>query len=588
MKGEAISPPHGEELTAASGAPYRPVPIQYRPPHDWHPVLDGELASRYGYTDAMGVTRYEILRFHVRPGHPSHPEKQFLSRRRTPDGGWAWGLEGMKLVLYRLPRVLEAARSGGRVYVVEGEQDVHALEAGGLVATCNPLGALQWLDCYAEALGGADVVVVPDNDRPGMVHAGHVIESLRDRARSVRLLLLPGLGPTEDAGDWLARGHTVAELDRLATAAPLDPSPAEVARLLDLPPNLDPRESSAMGLRALLRGASGARGAAAAAAPAAPGDAPFARSLAAFRRLGVELAAADGATSQTIYCAVTAVLREASPDLRPLLEDASLLDRACSELLLFAPLLRALDDGPGGPPSAEEGWVRPATVRVLRTRWDWVAFGANPALSVPPAGDAAYALHLPPEGSLRVRRLHPLALLVLEACAIPCTATELHERVAEAVEGAGDDPARLAGLVDAQLRELSAAGLLRVARRDPVEHALEDMHRLLFDGAAPATERRAAGLLTRAVAAALDEARTVREGIERGLSNPYELYQLDMCVDGLERVLSGVRGVFAGALDGYWGAGNAVDRLDRLAPLLEALDRTVDHRAHVLPPLVFA
>lgn len=587
MDGEAISPPHGEELTAASGAPYRPVPIQYRPPYDWHPVLDGELAGRYAYADATGVTRYEVLRFHVQPRHPSHPEKQFLSRRRTPDGGWAWGLDGIRLVLYRLPRVLEAARSGGRVYLVEGERDVQALEGVGLVATCNPLGALQWLDCYAEALAGADVVVVPDNDRPGMVHAGQVLESLRGRARSARLLLLPGLCPAEDVGDWLAHGHTVQELDRLANAAPADPSTAEIARMLDLPANVDPRDSSPVGVRLLLRGASGTPGAAAAAA-AAPVDAPFARSLAAFRRLGVDLAAADGATLQAIYRAVTTALREAEPELRPLLEDASLLDRACSELLLFAPLVRALDEGPGGPPTADEGWMRPTTVRVLRTRCDWEAFGANPALSGPPVSGAAYALHLPPEGPLRVRRLHPLALLVLDACSVPRVAAELHEAVAEEVEGAAEDRARLAGLVDAQLQELSAAGLLRAARRDPVEHALEEMHRLLFDGAAPAPERRSAGLLTRAVAAALDEARTVRDAIEGGSPDLYALYQLDMCVDGLERVLSGARGVFADALDGYWRAGSAGDRLESLAPLLEALDRTVDRRVHVLPPLVFA
>ena len=53
----------------------------------------------------------------------------------------AWSVKGIKRVPYRLPRVLAAVNAGETVYIAEGEKDVHALEAAGVTATCNPSGA---------------------------------------------------------------------------------------------------------------------------------------------------------------------------------------------------------------------------------------------------------------------------------------------------------------------------------------------------------------------------------------------------------------------------------------------------------------
>src|SRR4051812_34013503 len=90
----------------------------------------GTSRSLYTYTDERGKPLFEVIR---------RPRKQFVQRR--PDG--AWNLDGVRRVLYRLPRVVEAARHGDTVYVVEGEKDVHAAEAVGAVATTNPGGALK-------------------------------------------------------------------------------------------------------------------------------------------------------------------------------------------------------------------------------------------------------------------------------------------------------------------------------------------------------------------------------------------------------------------------------------------------------------
>lgn len=174
-----------------------------------------EVAETYDYRDSEGQLVFQAVRY--RP-------KGFSQRKPDGAGGWAYrGIfeDGTRPVLYRLPEVLEAAREGRPIWVVEGERDVHRLEREGLTATTNPMGAGKWRDDYGEALRGARVVVLPDNDRPGREHAGQVASSLRSTGAKVKVLELPGLSDKGDVSDWLDdAGGTVGELVRLAREAP--------------------------------------------------------------------------------------------------------------------------------------------------------------------------------------------------------------------------------------------------------------------------------------------------------------------------------------------------------------------------------
>jgi 5S rRNA maturation endonuclease (ribonuclease M5) len=155
----------------------------------WNRDRDRELEATYDYLDETGRLLFQVVR---------KPGKQFRQRRPDGAGGWVWKLGDTRRVLYRLPRILEAVAAGASVYVCEGEKDVHALEAAGVTATCNPGGAGKWRNEYAEALEGARVVVVRDRDDTGRRHADAVVASLRGQgmfrrngraaARSVRLV----------------------------------------------------------------------------------------------------------------------------------------------------------------------------------------------------------------------------------------------------------------------------------------------------------------------------------------------------------------------------------------------------------------
>src|SRR5262249_33647829 len=139
--------------------------------------------------------------------------KDFRQRRPDGKGGWTWGLDDTRRVLYRLPNVVAAVARGETIYLVEGEKDVHALEALGLVAACSPGGAGKWRPEYTEVLRGADVVLIGDNDEAGRNHLALVTAALAGVARRLRVLDLaavwPECGVKDDVSDWFAvPGHT--------------------------------------------------------------------------------------------------------------------------------------------------------------------------------------------------------------------------------------------------------------------------------------------------------------------------------------------------------------------------------------------
>jgi putative DNA primase/helicase len=156
-----------------------------------------EIVASYAYTDPDGRLAFEAVRYWP---------KDFRQRRPDGAGGWHWNLDGVTRWLYRMPRVLEAIERGQSIFIPEGERDVDALEALGLYATCNPMGAGKWRDEHSRMLTGAsDVIVVRDRDDAGREHAQQVLDSLRRHAGIEATLLEPREG--KDVSEHLTAGH---------------------------------------------------------------------------------------------------------------------------------------------------------------------------------------------------------------------------------------------------------------------------------------------------------------------------------------------------------------------------------------------
>lgn len=165
----------------------------------------------YRYLDEQGVCLFEVVRL---PGH------KFFQRK--PDG--TKNIKGVRRVLYRLPELL--ARKDLPAFVTEGEKDADNVAGLGLIATTNPGGVGKWRKEYCEFLRDRDVVILPDNDEVGREHAREVSNHLHGIARSVRVLMLPGLPDKGDVSDWIAAGGGEEDLLRLVAALDEAPAPA--------------------------------------------------------------------------------------------------------------------------------------------------------------------------------------------------------------------------------------------------------------------------------------------------------------------------------------------------------------------------
>lgn len=181
-------------------------------PEDSRPADDGwTVEAEYVYHDAGGREIFKVVRF---------TGKRFRQQRRTP-GGWEWGMEGVTRQLFQLPKVLAAKERGDYIFLTEGEKDALAVQGAGYCATTMPGGAGKWERQYTEALTGAKVIILADDDDPGRQHAASVWRELAGRARGP-WVRLPAEG-CKDIADHLAAGHSLKGELR------------EFAQLVDLP-----------------------------------------------------------------------------------------------------------------------------------------------------------------------------------------------------------------------------------------------------------------------------------------------------------------------------------------------------------------
>jgi len=141
-----------------------------------------------------------------------------------------------KHILYHRPQISGWVATGKTIYLPEGELKTDRIISKGGAATTSPFGAgrNKWRPQFSETLRGAHVVILPDNDKPGRDFARDKAASLYGIAKSVKLLLLPGLPEKGDIVDWFKAGNTLEQLEQLASETPENKSgePVDLAALL--------------------------------------------------------------------------------------------------------------------------------------------------------------------------------------------------------------------------------------------------------------------------------------------------------------------------------------------------------------------
>ncbi len=156
------------------------------------------LEKTYSYQDAFGKEVYQVLRF---------KPKTFRQRSRAGDK-WAWSMEGVERVLYRLPEVIKAST----VAIAEGEKDADTITSLGWCGTAHVGGVKNWLEAYAEELKGKELLIFHDNDKAGEEWRDEVFSACAGKCKTVRIISVPKT--FKDVSDYVAGFKTKEEATR--------------------------------------------------------------------------------------------------------------------------------------------------------------------------------------------------------------------------------------------------------------------------------------------------------------------------------------------------------------------------------------
>lgn len=161
----------------------------------------GRCSNRWAYQDADGNLVGVVVRWDGPEGKDIRPISKI---------GDHWEMAAMShpRPLYRLPDILREPR----VLVVEGEKAAEAGWALGFATTTSSNGSQSASQSDWAPLWGKEVIILPDNDAPGMSYARAVTKLLRG---APVVLQLPGLPEGGDLADFAKQPFAAAKLRKL-------------------------------------------------------------------------------------------------------------------------------------------------------------------------------------------------------------------------------------------------------------------------------------------------------------------------------------------------------------------------------------
>ena len=177
----------------------------------WREKIEGcikmPIEAVYDYKDATGKYLYSKIRFvgkHIKYAVVDRKANSFTMRKP----------EGIKSTMYNLPAALKAIKKGFPVYITEGEKDVDTLKKIHFTAVTAG-GVSDWRSEFAHYFTGARVVILPDNDTPGLDLKDKIIADLKPFAHSIKWVVT-SKAEHGDVTDYLTKeGHSKEDLKKL-------------------------------------------------------------------------------------------------------------------------------------------------------------------------------------------------------------------------------------------------------------------------------------------------------------------------------------------------------------------------------------
>jgi putative DNA primase/helicase len=166
--------------------------------------------ATYSYEDEEGKLLFQVIR--------TDPKGFF--QRHLGDNGWVNNIQGVSIVPYNLPKIIQAVKNNKSIYIVEGEKDCQSITCRGAVATTSPMGAKKWRADFNKYFKDASVIIIPDNDNIGREHALNIARNLNGIAKSIKIIELDGLPEKGDVSDWFEKHYKIEHLYQVVNSTP--------------------------------------------------------------------------------------------------------------------------------------------------------------------------------------------------------------------------------------------------------------------------------------------------------------------------------------------------------------------------------
>ncbi|MFV0516519.1 MAG: hypothetical protein ACK5MV_03920 [Aminipila sp.] len=178
--------------------------------------MNNTIEAVYDYKNERGHYLYTKVRFKDKKMIQGviEKEKDFFNMK----------VGKLEKTLYRLSELIKAVREGYQVYIVEGEKDVETMRKLGYTATTAGWVS-NWRKEFAQYFIGAKVIVLPDNDEPGLKLKDEILRDLKHYAHSTKWLIT-SKADKGDVSDYIIKeGHDKEDLKALIKAVPATLAP---------------------------------------------------------------------------------------------------------------------------------------------------------------------------------------------------------------------------------------------------------------------------------------------------------------------------------------------------------------------------
>lgn len=181
---------------------------------NWRAYVEGreklKIEAVYNYVSCNGTYAFTKIRLEGKKllyGILENERFTYGLQRNTPR-------KSLQAIYGNVKALNKAISEDRYIFVVEGEKDTDTLTKQGYVAFTYG-GVNDWQEDFTELVKGANVVILADNDSPGIAVANTILKDIQPVVKSAKIIVPMPDVPKADITDYFEAGHSKEEFEQM-------------------------------------------------------------------------------------------------------------------------------------------------------------------------------------------------------------------------------------------------------------------------------------------------------------------------------------------------------------------------------------